>query len=144
MKLDQLIAQHVGGTTLDSTRVKRFMTTPPHYYQWGISQHLDPVSLGQLAATDLVEFYLGLYLTGRHKTLQAVAREVRAFAGQDANSAAYLIGFSLAGMGRRLLAMEWYELLGRLEMAKQTIVPLLAEWDDPARPAWVSLLVQSY
>ena len=105
MKLDKLIAGHVAGTTLDPADVKLFLRTPPHYYQWGINHRIDQTSLNQLKATDLFEFYLRLYLTGRHKTLQAVLRTVRAFADQDASGAHHLIVYSLAGTRRRLLAL---------------------------------------
>jgi hypothetical protein len=79
MKLDELVAGHVAGTTLEAASVKIFLKTPPQYYQWGINHALDESTLHKLIATDLFAFYFRYYLTGRHKTLQAVLREVRAF-----------------------------------------------------------------
>ena len=143
MKLDELIAGHVTGTTLDPAGVKLFLRTPPQYHQWGINHRIDQTSLNQLNATDLFEFYLRLYLTGRHKTLQPVLRAVRAFASQDANGAHHLIIYSLSVTRRRLLELEWYELMPRLDNAQETILRLVPNPHYPLRP-WVVHFLNKY
>lgn len=144
MKLDERIAGHVAGTRLDPAGVKRFLQTPPHYHQWGINHRIDQTSLTQLNATDLFEFYLRLYVTGRHKTLQPVRRTVRAFARQDANGAHHLMAYSLASTRRGLLDLEWYELMPRLEVAQQTILALAPALDNSSRPCLIRFLEDSY
>ena len=144
MKLDELIADYVAGTTLDRAGVKNFLRTPARYHQWGIHHRIDPTSLNQLDATDLFEFYLRLYLTGRHKTLQPVLRAVRAFTRQDANGAHHLIVYSLAGTRRDLLNLEWYELMPRLDAAQESILELAPALADPLRPCVVGLLEEFY
>lgn len=144
MKLDEQIANHVAGTTLDPIGVKIFLRTPPHYHQWGINHQIDQRSLNQLNATDLFEFYLRQYLTGRHKTLQAVLRVVRAFVNEDASGAHHLILYSLEGTRQSLLKLEWYELMPRLEAAKEAILQLTSDLHYPLRPLVVSCLEESY
>ena len=144
MKFDELIADYVAGTTLDPAGLKNFLQTPPQYHQWGIHHRIDQTSLNQLNATDLFEFYLRLYVTGRHKTLQPVLRAVRAFARQDANGAHHLIIYSLAGTRRDLLNLEWYELMPRLDAAQESILPLAPALDGPLRPCVVRLLEEFY
>ncbi len=143
MKLDERIARHLAGTTLDPASVKLFLRTPPHYHQWGINQSLDHLSLNQLTATDLVAFYLQLYLTGRHKTLKAVLREVRAFSQADANGAHHLIRHCLAVTCRRLLTLEWYELMPRFEAAQEMILSMAPDPHDSLRPCVMDLLEES-
>ena len=144
MKLHELITSHVGSTTLDPVLVKGFIQTVPHYRQWGLYHGVDPRSLDQLTATDLCEFYLRLYLTGRHKTLQAVLREVRAFVQADAHVAHHLIVYSLADTRQHLLTLEWYELLPRLETASEQVLALAPEVADQVRPRVVRYLEESY
>ncbi|MFD2935065.1 hypothetical protein [Spirosoma flavum] len=144
MKLNELIASHVAGTTLDSASLKEFLQTPPHYYQWGINHQIDQTSLTQLDATDLFEFYLRLYLIGRHKTLRACLREARSFAQQDAQAAHYFLGYSLEDTRQRLLLLEWYELLPRLDLAKEKILLLVPDLDYPVRPLIIRSLEESY
>ena len=144
MKLDELIAGHVAGTTLDPAGVKIFLRTPPQYHQWGINHRIDQTSLNQLNATDLFEFYLRLYIPGRHQTLQPVLRAVRAFARQDANGAHHLIAYSLRDTRRSLLDLEWYELMPRLEAAQDSILALAPALDESVRPGVVRLLEESY
>lgn len=139
MKLNELVAIHVGHTTLSPALVKGFLQTSPRYRQWGIRHQLNPASLDQLNATDLFEFYLRQYLTGRHKTPQAVLREVRAFVGHDPRGAYHLINYSLANTRYQLLALEWYELLPRLQTAKKRIVELAPGIDQPTRPLVVGI-----
>ena len=134
MKLDELIAGHVAGTTLEAASVKIFLKTPPQYYQWGINHALDESTLHKLIATDLFAFYFRYYLTGRHKTLQAVLREVRAFSRKDANWAHHLIRHSLALTRGALLNLEWYELMPRFEVAQETILSIASDPQDPFRP----------
>ena len=144
MKLDDLIAGHVAGTTLDPAGVKLFLRTPPRYYQWGIHHRIDQTSLNQLEATDLFEFYLRHYVTGRHKTLQPVLRVVRAFVRQDATGAHHLIAYSLRDTRRSLLKLEWYELMPRLEAAQDSILALAPALDESVRPGVIRLLEESY
>lgn len=140
MRLTELITAHVGATTLDPARVKEFLQTPPHYHQWGVHQQLNQTALDQLNATDLFEFYLRQYLSGRHKTLNAVLREVRSFRDQDPLNASYYVGYSLDLMHQQLLALEWYELMARLDMARQRIGTLMPLPKYPARPVVINLL----
>lgn len=144
MKLDDLIAHHVAGTTLTPASVKRFFRTPPHYHHWGQNRQIDQISLDQLDATDLFEFYLRLYLVGRHKTLRAVRREVRIFAQQYPNGAHHLINFSMENMRRSLLGLEWYELMPRLKHAKKMILLGAPDPDYLLRPLLVKCLEDSY
>ena len=144
MKLDELITSHVRSTTLDPVLVKGFIQTAPHYRQWGLGQGVNQGSLDQLTATDLYEFYLRLYLTGRHKTLQAVLREVRAFVQADAHVAHHLIIYSLADTRQQLLTLEWYELLPRLETASEQVLALAPEVADQVCPRVVRYLEESY
>ena len=127
MKLDELIAKHVADTTLSPALLKGFLQTPPQYRQWGVDHQLEPRALAQLNATDLFEFYLRLYLSGRHKTLQAVLREARAFLKEDPDQASAYMGYSLALTRQHLLALEWYELLPRWETAQARLVQLAPE-----------------
>jgi hypothetical protein len=144
MKLNERIDRHVVGTTLNPVLVKGFFQTPPHYYQWGLAHQIDQRSLDQLNATDLFEFYLRFYLTSRHKTLQAVLREVRVFAQKDANAAHHLIVYSLEDTRRHLLTLEWYELLPRLELAKEHALALAPVVADQLRPLVLRHLEGSY
>lgn len=144
MKLDERIAQHIAGTTLNPVLVKGFFQTSPHYYQWGLAHQIDQRSLAQLNATDLFEFYLRFYLTSRHKTLQAVKREVRIFAQDDTYAAPHLIIYSLEDTRQHLLNLEWYELLPRLEGAREQILALIPDVADQARPRVVRSLETSY
>ena len=139
MKLDELIASHVGATALNPQAVRGFLQTPPPYRQWGVARQLEPLILDQLKATDLVDFYLRLYLSGRHKTQHALMREVGLFVAHDPVSAAYFIGCCLALTRRNLLALEWYELVPRLEGAHQSIRQV-AQPLDQAVPSCVVLL----
>ena len=134
MKLTELVAIHVGHTTLSPAMVKGFLQTPPRYRQWGVYCHLAPAFLDQLNATDLFEFYLRQYLIGRHKTSQAVLREVRTFVDHDPKGAYHLINYSLSNIRYQLLSLEWYELLPRLETARKRIVELAPEIDHQTRP----------
>ena len=138
MRLTELITTHVGTTTLDPAMVKGFLQTPPHYHQWGIRRQLDQTILDQLKATDLFEFYLRQYLAGRHKTLQAVLRQVRMFRDHDPRNASFYVGHSLDLMHQQLLALEWYELLSRLDIARQQIIRLVSLAEYPVRPIIVS------
>ncbi len=144
MKLEALIAQHLRGTTLDYRSVKEFLRTPSHYHQWGKGHQVSQQALHQLNATDLFEFYLLFYLTGRHKTMQAVLRQVRAFAQEDAHSAHHLIGYSLSATRQHLLTLEWYELLPRLEAVRERALVLVPEVADQVRPGIISGLEASY
>ena len=145
MKFEDLITHHLSGTALDYASVKDFLSTPPHYYQWGIQHEIDQTALTQLNATDLFEFYLRFYLTGRHKTLQAVLREAREFVHQDANAAPYFIGYSLENIRQRLLILEWYELLPRLETARKQISALTPpETIDQRPPRVIRFLDETY
>lgn len=144
MKLDERIARHVAGTTLNPVLVKGFFQTSPHYHQWGLAHQIDQASLDQLNATDLFELYLRFYLTGRHKTLQAVLREVRDFAHEDANAAHHLIVYSLEDTRQHLLTLEWYELLPRLELARERILAIVPYGGYPTRPLLVRFLEESY
>ena len=144
MKLNERIAIHVGYTCLDPASVKRFLQTPPHYHQWGLTHRIDQHWLAQLDATDLVEFYLRLYLTGRHKTLRACLREAHAFAQQDAQAAHHLLVYSLEAIRQTLLYLEWYELLPRLEDAKEQILLAVPDGGYPIRPLLVRFLEETY
>ncbi len=144
MKLDERIAGHVAGTTLEPAHVKRFVSTPSQYYAWGIHHGLDKRTLNQLIATDLFEFYFRYYLTGRHKTLKAVLREVRAFSRDDANGAHHLIRHCLALTHRRLFQLEWYELMPRFEAAQELILSISPDPPCPSRPRVIGLLEESY
>lgn len=130
MRLAEFVAAHVGQTSLDPVGVKGFLQTTPHYYQWGMIRGLNQTTLDQLTATDLFEFYLRQYLSGRHKTLHAVLREVRVFVGHDPTEAAHLIDYSLAQTRQQLLALEWYELLPRWQTAWQRIGQLVPVSND--------------
>ena len=140
MKLDELIVSHVGDTTLCPTLLKVFLQTPPQYRQWGVDRQLDAHTLTQLNATDLFEFYLRLYLSGRHKTLQAVLREARAFLIEDPDQAPAFMGYSLALTRQHLLALEWYELLPRWETARTRIVQVAPELDGQVSALLISAL----
>jgi hypothetical protein len=144
MKFDALLAYHLRGTALEPGLVKEYLKTPPHYYQWGLVHRVDQRSLDQLMATDLFEFYLRQYLTGRHRTLRALLRAVRVFARQDARGAPYLIGYSLASTRQHLLKLEWYELLERLETARLRILSLAPTPRDATRPSLIDSLETSY
>ncbi|AUD06748.1 hypothetical protein [Spirosoma pollinicola] len=144
MTLNERIRIHVGTTSLNPTLVKRFLQTAPHYRQWGLSHQVSQRSLDHLNATDLFEFYLRQYLIGRLKTLQAVLRETRAFVDQDANAAHFLIRYSLQGTRQQLLMLEWYELLPRLEAARERLVGLAPELIDQLRPSFIPFLAESY
>ena len=144
MKLDERIAGHIAGTTLNPSLVKGFLQTSPHYYQWGLAHQIDTHALDQLNATDLFEFYLRFYVTGRHKTLQAVLREVRVFAQTYANAAHHLIVYSLEDTRQQLLTLEWYELLPRLEFARERALALAPDIADQLRPRVVLCLEKSY
>lgn len=136
MKTNDLIASHVGETSLNPQAIKGFLQTPPPYRQWGVAHQLKPIILDQLQATDLFDFYLRLYLSGRHKTQQAVMREVRLFVDHDPVSASYFIGCSLMLTRRHLFALEWYELLPRLESAQLSISKVALRVNHPT-PAFV-------
>lgn len=140
MRLAELVAAHVGQTSLDPVGVKGFLQTPPQYQQWGIIHRLNQTALDQLTATDLFEFYLRQYLSGRYKTLHAVLREVRVFTGNDPVGASGCIGYSLARLRQQLLALEWYELLPRLDLAQQQITALLSPVANPVQPAVAGLI----
>ncbi|RYF61115.1 MAG: hypothetical protein EOO39_31770 [Cytophagaceae bacterium] len=144
MKLNERIAHQTAGTTLNPVLVKGFFQTVPHYYQWGLTHQIDQRSLAQLNATDLFEFYLRFYLTSRHKTLQAFLREVRAFVKDDANAAHHLIVYSLEDTRQHLLTLEWYELLPRLEGAREQILALIPDVADQVRPRVVDYLKTFY
>lgn len=125
MRLTEFIAAHVGQTSLDPVLIKGFLQTLPHYHQWGVIHGLNQTVLDQLNATDLFEFYLRQYLSGRHKTLYAVLREARASVRHNPTEGAYFIEYSLSHTRQQLLALEWYELLPRWETARQRIVQLV-------------------
>ena len=144
MKFEELIEHHLTGTTLDYRLVKDFLKMAPHYHQWGLLHQVSSRSLERLNATDLFEFYLRLYLTGRHKTLQAVVREVRTFVHQDAYAAHYFIDYSLERTHQRLLCLEWYELLPRLEAARRHVLTLAPKPVDCREPVVVSFLKKFY
>lgn len=140
MTVNELIATHVGATTLDPALVRGFLQTPPPYRRWGVHCQLNQTCLDQLNATDLFDFYLRLYLSGRHKTLQAVLREVRAFVAGAPTEAPYLINYSLSQTRQHLLTLEWYELLPRLETARLRIVQVAPETDDRLHHSLSNLL----
>lgn len=144
MKFDALLAYHLRGTALEPGLVKGYLKTAPHYYQWGVAHQVDQRSLDQLMATDLFEFYLRQYLTGRHRTLRALLREVRVFARQEARCAPHLIGYSMASTRQHLLKLEWYELMERLETAQLRVLSLAPTPRDAIRPSLIDSLETSY
>lgn len=144
MKLDEWVAIHVGDSGLDPASVRGFLQTAPPYHAWGLAHQIEPIGLTQLAATDLVVFYLRMYLIGRHKTLRACLRETQAFARQDSQVAHYLLIFSLEQTRRALLGLEWYELLPRLAVAGKQILALAPIVDTLPQPGLVTVLEESY
>ncbi|RYF54844.1 MAG: hypothetical protein EOO39_38785 [Cytophagaceae bacterium] len=140
MRLNQRITSLIGTTTLDPRLVKGFLQTPPQYHQWGVRRQFDQPVLDQLKATDLFEFYLRLYLSGRHKTLHAVLRQVGVFTSDDPIGAAWCIGYSLTQLRQQLLRLEWYELLLRLDIAQGRIGALMPWGACSGQPAVANLL----
>ncbi|SFF12681.1 hypothetical protein [Spirosoma endophyticum] len=144
MKLDEWVAIHVGNSALDPASVRGFLQTAPQYHAWGLTHQIEPTGLTQLAAADLVTYYLRMYLIGRHKTLRACFRETQAFARQDSQVAHYLLIFSLDQMRQALLGLEWYELLPRLVGAQERILALVPSVDSLPQPGLVDVLIEYY
>ena len=144
MKLDKLVASHVGDSGLDPASVRRFLQATPQYHAWGLTHQIEPTGLTQLAATNLVCYYLRMYLIGRQKTLRACLRETRAFARQDIQAAHYLLVFYLEQIRSTLLGLEWYELLPRLAVAGEQILRLVASGANQARPRLAHWLESAY
>lgn len=144
MKLNQWVAIHVGDSGLDPASVRRFFQAAPHYHAWGLTHQIKSTGLAQLAATDLVTYYLRMYLIGRHKTLRACLREAQAFARQDIQAAHAFLVYTLNVIRRTLLELEWYELLPRLAVAQAQILALVPQVDALPQPGLVAALEASY
>jgi hypothetical protein len=117
----QYLNQAFEASTIDAVRVSQWLNQLPDLlgiaYQHGYSKEIQKIA----NYTDFVDFHLRRYLSGHAKNLRRVNQEIVAFQAFNSPQAEGSTIAVVAILEKHLLTCEWYELMPRLQDAKEKI-----------------------